>query len=180
MSRTLAELNAILIENAQPFFQILHSDAVLALTVGEQVVSKAVDQLSYTRVHAPTTLTEVAALPHRLSISGRMAIPSTAPISLEEGTVAFLVGDETGRWRDEGVECRFPPFEAGVLRLLVTKHPDGFVELQGFGLMEREFGCRAQMPTPMTNSLMIAVTWSQREIKIYLNGTLADTILRSG
>lgn len=179
VNRTLAELSAILIEDVQPFFQILHSDAALALTVAERVLSKAVDQLAYKRVHAPTALAEVAALPHRLSIAGRMAVPSAAPVSLEEGTVAFLVGDETGRWADEEVGCRFPPFEAGGLRFLVTKHPNGFVELRGSGLLETDFVCCTPMPTLMANRLMVAVTWNLPEIKIYFNGVLVETILRS-
>lgn len=173
----LAELNAIRIANVQPFFDILHSDAVLTIDVGERVLRRAVGDLGYQCRHPSFEQLGASYLRGALAVTVPLAAPTVDPFGTDEGSTAFLLNSPDPRWREPGTGSTFPPLEVGRLTFEAAKTPDGFLELRVIGLSVPDFTCRWSLPKIDDNGLMIAVTWKRPEIRIYLNGALVDTLL---
>jgi len=94
----------------------------------------------------------------------------------QEGTVAFTLNHEHRDWSTNTTDYNFGLFEAQGMRFGVAKHRDQTLEVNIEGPLSSKQ--RARIPVPPCNELGLRVlmTWGATEIKVYLNGVIAQTI----
>jgi hypothetical protein len=172
---TLAELNAILIANVQPFFQVLRSDSVLAIDVGERVLYRAAIDLGYHRKHPSFAQSEKLHLRDRVAVTVPMAAPTVDPALGDEGTVSFLLNPPDPNWMKYGVFAPFAPNRYGQVAFEAVKTSDGFLNLIVTGLFVPWFTRRWPLPHIDEKGLRVHVGWKRPEISVYLNGVLVET-----
>jgi hypothetical protein len=176
VSPVLAELNAVLIANVQPFFLVLRSDAMLTIDVGERVLRQAASKFGYQRRHPSFVQPGATHLRDEVAVTVPLAAPTVDPPRNDEGTAAYLLNFPDPRWKEPGLAWIFPPYQFGWLTLEAAKTPDGFIELRVTGLTVSAFTRR--WPLPETYDwLMIHVTWNKDKLLLYWNGALIETIL---
>jgi hypothetical protein len=180
ISPILAELNAILIANIQPFFYIMQFDAGLTIDVAERVLQRAVTDRNYLR--RKPSFTQLGTARHRAAsgVTSPLSSPIIAPISDDEGTFFFLLRPNENEWKEPGVICKFPTQKIGPVTFEATKTSDGFFELRSTGLFVPDFTFRGPIPNVDDKGLMVAIEWDRPKIRVYLNGALVQTIVASG
>ena len=174
----IAELNAILIANVQPFFSVLHSDATLTIDVAERVLWRAIANLGYLpRYQFPQT--GAGYLPETITVASPLSAPMTDPLGGDEGSVFFLPEPPNPKWAEPSGGRTFAPYTVGSLKFEAARTSDGFLEVTVVGLREPTISCRWPLPKVRHNGLTVGITWNREEIIMYLNGSHVDTIKSS-
>jgi hypothetical protein len=173
----LAELNAIRIAHIQPFFYVLHSDAVLVIDVAERVLQKGAMDVVYQRRHPSFS---AGPLQRTIPVNMPLSAPALdAPFDVETESVIFSLNSEPKSW-GPGKTIKFPPYKMGPLTFQATKTPDGFLELKITGLFVQNFLCRKPLPKIDQRGLSIGVTGRRPKIDVYFNGMLVETLVANG
>jgi hypothetical protein len=180
ISPILAELNGILIANVQAFFFIIQFDAELTIDIGERVLQRAVTDQKYVRKRP--SFANLGTGSHRAScgVTSPLSSPTLAPINGDQGSFVFLLRPNEHEWKQSGVICKFPAHKSGTKAFEASKTAEGFFELRVTGLFVSEYTFRGPVPVVDDKGLMVVITWGWPEIRVYLNGAHAHTIVASG
>ena len=92
-----------------------------------------------------------------------------------EGTVDFWLGRGQGEWWRDNTEYHFPEIHAQGIHVAAVKHPDCTIELAFSGPSDDPLIFRHRVPPCTPRGLMVAITWSPKEIVLYLNGQPVET-----
>jgi len=92
-----------------------------------------------------------------------------------EGTVSFWLGRDQGDWWSDDKGYSFPEIHAEGVRVAATKHPDGTIELAFTQPTHDVLVFRHPVPPCGPRGLMVAITWTPKDIILYLNGEAIET-----
>lgn len=171
----LVRLGTTQLGNCVVLTQVLCSDADLVLEVGGRVLAEAEQSLGFSR-------RERARLKLRQPPSQQAQPVERTDFEAEvtqlprEGSVAFLVDHPHPDWRTNGNCYRFGEVTHGPLSISSAKLSDCTMEITIRGLLDRPVSTRSRMPVGSQPGAMIAVTWTDTQLDVYINGQLVDTI----
>ncbi len=94
----------------------------------------------------------------------------------QEGTVTFALSHAHADWATNEQGYRFAPVNSHGVTVEASKHPDKTVEVRISGPFRQQFLFRRPVPASTDTGVVVAITWQAGEVKLYLNGELADTI----
>lgn len=176
----LAELNSVLVGNAQAFFAVLQADAVLTAEVAERVLLRAIADLHY----RPRAESFVAAryrdIPRNTAIPRPLPGPVIEAAGTDEGTLFLLLNSREPTWLARGTQVRFSPLTAGPVRIDVEKTVEHDLVLTVTGLSETAITSRGPFPEDTgPNGVGVAVTWGPSEIIVYVNGNPRERLGRA-
>lgn len=174
----VAKLNSILIGKVQIFFRILYMDALLTLIVGERVLSDAVSKNLYSRNHKNFQVDINAGKEQLLNISKSINAPTVEEETLKEGTLFFVLNVKEKIWAQRGNHVAFPTHKYGKIQLEATKNASNFLTIKLTGLSKSVLTFKRRLPAIGANGLAVAITWTEREVNLYLNGRISQKIDR--
>lgn len=169
----LVELSDVLFSDQQPFVQVLTSDALLVLEVGDRVLKHAQSSLAYPRRHSFKPLLATKVPP--VQDSSDFDHPSLVELP-RQGTVFFLVDHPHNDWVVNRDKYSFASLQQGRLKVTPTKHEDGTMQIVIEGLSEKPLISRQAIPHSAQPGVSITVTWTEGEVNIYANGKRVETI----
>ena len=92
----------------------------------------------------------------------------------KEGTITGNLKGTDPEWYKSKLPCRFPPIEAEGISVKAEKLAgESTLELNISGPFGKNFILHADVP--QTPDVHFAVTWEDGNVKLYLNGELADS-----
>lgn len=174
----IAKLNSILINKVQIFFRILYMDALLTLIVGERVLCDAVLHKSYSRNHRNFQVDINAGKEQLLNISKSIDAPTVEEETLKEGSLFFVLNVRDKGWEQRGNHVTFPSHKYGKIHLEATKTAGNFLTIKLTGLSEGSLNFKRRLPTIGANGLSVVITWTEREVNLYLNGKISQKVPR--
>ena len=92
-----------------------------------------------------------------------------------EGTVTFWLKHEHADWWSNDKGYSFGPMKMHGIELSATKHPDRTIDLNIAGPSNHKFTFSHDVPGCTPKGLMIALTWTPAEVRLYLNGDPIET-----
>ena len=98
---------------------------------------------------------------------------------LNEGSMTFWLRHEHKDWTSNSNTYSFGEIEHSGIIAGSIKKPDRTVEIKLSGALGRDFTFRQSIPTCDERGLSVAFTWTDKEINLYLNGRLVETISRA-
>lgn len=170
----LVELSDVIVSNQQPFVQVLTSDASLVLEVGNRVMKQAQDSRGYLRKYKfkPLRISKVPTIQdvNDFEHEARNGLP-------KEGSVIFHVDHQHSDWVVNANRYTFGSLQKGYLKVKPKKHEDGTMAIVIDGIADNTLLCREAIPRSTQPSVSIAITWTESDVNIYLNGQKVKTIL---
>ena len=97
----------------------------------------------------------------------------------DEGSITFRLKHEHPDWPTNEHAYNFGTLDTRGIqgtKVTATKHPDRTLELDMDGPFDQHHNVRLPIPICDERGLFVAITWQKPDLKIYLNGALADTI----
>ncbi len=92
---------------------------------------------------------------------------------MKQGTVAFKIHHDNPQWSFDDAEYRFEFHEHGV-DILVTKRPDKTLSVETGGHPGlQQF--HQPVPKGIDPDVHLVLTWTPKEVKLYLNGVPVET-----
>lgn len=168
VSKVIAKLNAVLIGDVQPYFNVLDEDARLTLLVGDRVICAA-EARGYARRRA-ASLPEAIPRLQSTRFSSRLDVPSIPP-SLSEGTILIVLKlPRLSSDNHPSFPICFPPFTQGNVTIWAEMSRRGRIRVYSQGLPFPCFGFDFYPPEPDADSVDIFITWSGIETKAYAAG----------
>jgi hypothetical protein len=92
-----------------------------------------------------------------------------------EGTITFWLKHQHPDWPSNSNGYYFGPFSHEDLSVKAVKHPDKTLELFVSGPSGRSFEFKHPVPECPPKGLMVVITWTPKEMKLYLNTKLTET-----
>lgn len=169
----LVELSEILSSNQQPFVQVLTSDALLVLEVGDRVLKYAQVTQNYPRKYTLVPPQDFKAAPVQGSNDFEYNSNNQLP---KEGTLFFLIDHPQSDWRIDNNKYIFGALQKGHLKVIPTKYEDGSLEIIIDGLTIDPVLARRPIPRSIQPGVSIAITWKGPEVSIYFNGQNVETV----
>ena len=87
----------------------------------------------------------------------------------QEGSIAFRMRHADADWATNDKPYRFNAVEIGTIRAWAMKRPDQTVEFHVVGPLKSEIVLEGKMPPINEHGLHVVITWSEKEIQLYLN-----------
>ena len=176
--RHIVELSQILLGNEKMLIKVLKSDARYVLEIGSRVMESASKVLGFSRSPRTTfTTSETIACQHTQDDSKEFDEDSEGVT--EEGSIVYMVDHPDSDWMENARGYSFDKFKKGVLSVSTTKHGDGSIELGIVGLSDHHsIITRHKVGRGKQPGLMIAITWQENRVSVYINGELVNTIDR--
>ena len=170
----LAELNSIMLDNIQPFVQILYCDGLLTVEVAERVLAESASRGAYCRRYVRPTADY--GLPGALARASAIVGPTVDPFSGIAGTVLLVLQGRPEQYQIPRSQYAFPPLRAGRLMIQAIKTVEGVLEVRVAGLNDSEVVSRIPAPPLEEKGLPVAVTWDGSMVSVYVNGSLAHVV----
>jgi len=168
ISRSIAKLNSFSVGDIQAYFAVVNEDAVLTLEVGERIVEKATEQGFLRRRPVARHVSG-----SKIELTKFSFKPDVPVISLNDakGTIFFeleVPNLPSSKRLEHGV--LFPTFTQGraIVNTLITRRRKLQVSTTGLPLPYFSFEC--PLPEPLSNKLMIGISWNEDSVKAYVNG----------
>ena len=86
-----------------------------------------------------------------------------------EGSIAFRLKHPDKDWATNDQGYRFNPVQVGDVTAWAFKHPGGKVEFRLRGPLKSEMTLEGAMPPVGEEGLHVVITWSQKDVQLYLN-----------
>jgi len=170
----LIELSGILLSNRPALVNVLASDSVLVLEVGDKVLSAANGKFDFVRTASPPVAQ--AAARDLSSRAQRQDFESPPSAVSAAGTVMFLVNHEHPDWRKNTNGYDFGAFAQGALTVRALKHPDGTMQISVAGVGTSILETRKLIPKTQQPGVMVGCTWNGSELVFYLCGERVDSL----
>ena len=90
----------------------------------------------------------------------------------KEGTLAYDVKVPDGYWETTGQPCRFPTTGSPGIYTETTILGDHTIDVQIDGPLGRFWEIKSKSITDKPKKIMLAITWKDDEVKLYVNGDL--------
>ena len=87
----------------------------------------------------------------------------------QEGSIAFRMRHADPDWATNDQPYRFNPVEIGTVRAWAIKKADRTVEFHLIGPLKSEIMLEGKMPPVDAFGLHVVITWSEKEVHLYLN-----------
>ena len=94
----------------------------------------------------------------------------------QEGSISFRVRHQDADWATNSKPYEFPPLEAGKISALVVKHPTRRIEIRLVGALGSEMVFDGMLPPVRPEGLSVTITWSPKEVRLYLDGRLFKAV----
>lgn len=94
----------------------------------------------------------------------------------QEGSIAFRLHHADPDWSTNDKAYRFTTVEVGDIRAWAMKRADRTVEFHVSGPLHKEVVLDGRMPPVGEEGLHVVVTWSAKDINLYLNARPAAVI----
>ena len=94
----------------------------------------------------------------------------------QEGSIAFRMRHKDADWSTNDQPYRFNPVEIGKIRAWAMKRPDRKVEFHVVGPFRSEITLEGNMPPVNEHGLHVVITWTDKEVQLYLNAQPAGRI----
>jgi hypothetical protein len=95
----------------------------------------------------------------------------------QEGSIAFRMRHPDADWATNDKPYQFNPVDIGPVRAWAAKRPDGTVEFRLIGPLKSEIVLEGKMPPVNEHGLHVVITWSQKEVQVYLNARPHGVVL---
>jgi hypothetical protein len=95
----------------------------------------------------------------------------------QEGSIAFRLRHNDPDWATNDKTYRFNTIETGPVRAWAMKKGDGTVEFHVSGPLKSEIVLEGRMPQLTTSDLHVVITWSQKQVQLYLNAVPHGVVL---
>ena len=92
-----------------------------------------------------------------------------------EGSMTFWLRHEHKDWATNNSSYNFGAVQTEDVSAKAVKHPDKSVEIKLLDPFNQSFSFRQPIPTCDDRGLFVALTWKDRQVKLYLNGNEVET-----
>lgn len=89
----------------------------------------------------------------------------------------FHVDHQHSDWIVNASRYSFGSLQKGCLKVKPKKHEDGTMAIVIDGIADNTLLCREAIPRSTQPGVSIAITWTESDVNIYLNGQKVKTIL---
>jgi hypothetical protein len=95
----------------------------------------------------------------------------------QEGSIAFRLHHTDPDWATNDKPYRFNTIETGPVRAWAMKKGDRTVEFHVSGPLKSEIVLEGKMPQVDASGLHVVITWSQKQVQLYLNAVPHGVVL---
>ena len=95
----------------------------------------------------------------------------------QEGSIAFRMRHTDADWATNDKPYPFKPVDIGPVRAWALKRADGMVEFRLIGPLQSEIVLEGKMPPVNEHGLHVVITWSKKEVQVYLNARPQGVVL---
>ena len=92
-----------------------------------------------------------------------------------EGSMTFWLRQENNNWLTNDSSYNFEPVRTDDVSVQAAKHSDGTVEIKCVGPYDQSFTFRQPIPVCDDRGMFVALTWEDRQVKLYLNGSEVES-----